>query len=241
MKTWIPRLREFSARAASSLFWLYRTRPDARRHLIAPVLFTVVAAWFAFVWVEPLLLVLAVAFLIALVAFATRLIEELRSLEFDSQARGELVSEPVPFLTKLSRQEPSEELSAEPQAAEPEPPALAPPADLPPLPRLPSAVREEAAPGEAVVEDTPAPLPPVAEAEPGAAEDRDVYELHDVEARKLLPLKSGATFFDACDFAFEFIDENDPAEIEIVRVAGDERKVVWAYKRRQPHALASHD
>ena len=45
------------------------------------------------------------------------------------------------------------------------------------------------------------------------------------------PLHVSDSFLDATDFAFDLIERDDPHEVEIVRVRGDERESVWSYSR----------
>ena len=68
--------------------------------------------------------------------------------------------------------------------------------------------------------------------------DEPVYELCEVATGGHPRLQSGSSFLEACDVAFEFIEENDPAELEIVRIRGEERETVWTYRRSESAAAS---
>lgn len=44
------------------------------------------------------------------------------------------------------------------------------------------------------------------------------------------PLCTGPTFLDATDLAFDLLHENGHEPLEIVRVRGTEREIVWEYR-----------
>lgn len=52
------------------------------------------------------------------------------------------------------------------------------------------------------------------------------------------PLYESANFLEAADFAFEFVDDHDPAGLEIQRVSGSARETVWMYSERRAAAVA---
>jgi hypothetical protein len=72
------------------------------------------------------------------------------------------------------------------------------------------------------------------------AEDEAVYEVYDVAAPPDSALHASSSFLDATDFAFDLIDEHDPDSVEIVKVIGDTREVVWTYNRDQASEVATH-
>ena len=52
-------------------------------------------------------------------------------------------------------------------------------------------------------------------------------------------LYSSESFFDAVDFAFDFIEENEPEAVEIQHRTGAESETRWMYSARRAEALAS--
>jgi hypothetical protein len=72
----------------------------------------------------------------------------------------------------------------------------------------------------------------------------EVRELHDGDPPLDLGLRqSCASYLDAVDFAFDFLQENDPlregavSALEIVRVDGDCRERVWRYRQSEVRRL----
>jgi hypothetical protein len=49
-------------------------------------------------------------------------------------------------------------------------------------------------------------------------------------------LETSTSFLDACDLAFQVIEQDDPAELEIVRATGEKRESVWSYRRGESPA-----
>jgi len=76
-------------------------------------------------------------------------------------------------------------------------------------------------------------------AEKSQPEAEAVYEVYDV-ASPDAALHASSSFLDATDFAFDLIDEHDPDSVEIVKVVGDTREVVWTYDRGQASEAATH-
>src|SRR6266542_1666987 len=215
METQIRRLRVRVTRAADSLNWYYRTRPDAWRLLALPGLGVILTLLLSVAWgvLGPLLALVVVS---SFAVFAIRLVEELRSLEAETKAGIELEAGDVPWLAGLAEEEP-------PELAVPGLPPLAPGAEPAPA-EAPSAERDA----------TPATEP--APATGRSVSDEVAYELCEVAAGAHPPLQSAPSFLEACDVAFEFIEENDPAELEIVRTRGEERETVWTYRRSESAA-----
>jgi hypothetical protein len=52
-------------------------------------------------------------------------------------------------------------------------------------------------------------------------------------------LYSSETFLDAVDFAFDFIEENEPEALEIQHRKGTQSETLWMYSARRAEALAS--
>jgi hypothetical protein len=52
-------------------------------------------------------------------------------------------------------------------------------------------------------------------------------------------LYSSETFLDAADFAFEFIEENEPEAVEIQHRRGAQSETLWTYSARRAEALAN--
>ena len=235
MENRIRQLRARVTRAADSLNWYYRTRPDAWGHLALPGLGALLTLLLSVAWgvLGPLLAFVVMG---TFALFAIRLIEELRSLETEAKAGIELEAGDVPWLAGLAEEEPSQ-APAEARTLEAEEPRPAPELAAPGLPTLD--------PGDA---PTPAEAPPAERdaapaTEPAPAtgrslSDEPVYELCEVATGGHPRLQSGSSFLEACDVAFEFIEENDPAELEIVRVEGEERETVWTYRRSESAAAS---
>jgi len=66
------------------------------------------------------------------------------------------------------------------------------------------------------------------------------YEVCDLAAPPYSSPHVSSSFLDAADFAFDLIDEHDPEAVEIVKVTGDTREIVWAYNRDQASEIATH-
>jgi hypothetical protein len=169
--------------------------------------------------------------------FAVRLMEEIRSLEAEATAIVELDPGDVPWLARRSDEE-SAESSTEDRAAETEELRPVPRLDLPILPRL--ELGERPAPAETLPAERHAtPVEPAADRVPATARmgfREPVYELREVVAGRRQTLQIDPSFLEVSDFAFEFIEENDPAELEIVRVVGEQQETVWTYRRSESAA-----
>jgi hypothetical protein len=228
--TRIRQLGESVTRATGSLVWYYRTRPDARRYLAAPGLGALLALWFSVAWAAPLGLLLAVGIVVSFILFATPLIEELRSFEAEAAAGVELRDDAVAWLTRLAAEEPSTALT-EAEGSEADENSAA----GEPIPGVPGFERGERLPTTATRgESAVAPSERATELPPArSVPEEPVYELCEVVAETRLPLEVGPGFLEISDLAFEYIGENDPAKLEIVRVTGEEREIVWSYTRRE--------
>jgi hypothetical protein len=236
METRIRRLRARVTRAADSLNWYYRTRPDAWRHLALPGLGALLTLWLSVGWgvLGPLLALVVVG---TFAVFAIRLVEELRTLESEAKAAVELEAGDVPWLQGLAEEEPAQSPAGArcPEADESQP---APELVLPRLP-MPDPDDEHAPPEPPPAErDATPPATEPAHATGRSDSDEPVYELCEVAAGAHPPLQSAPSFLEACDVAFEFIEENDPAELEIVRTRGEERETVWTYRRSESAAAS---
>ena len=55
------------------------------------------------------------------------------------------------------------------------------------------------------------------------------FEVREARSGEWEPLHASATFLDATDFAFDVLYDREPEALEIVRLEGDEREVVWTY------------
>jgi hypothetical protein len=102
IETRIRQLGESVARAAGSLVWFYRTRPEARRHLVAPAFGVLLSLWLSLAWAAPLGLLLAFVLLASFVLFAAPLVEELRSLEAHADAGSVFNPGDSPLLARLA-------------------------------------------------------------------------------------------------------------------------------------------
>jgi len=230
LETRIRRLRARVARAADSLIWYYRTRPDAWRHLAAPGFGVILTLLLSVAWgaLGPLLALVVVG---SFALFAIRLVEELRSLEAEAKAAIELEAGDVPWLAQLAEEEPSEP-ATEARAPEPEEPLELDLPGLPTLDRGDAPAPAEAPPSERAAAPARKPAPATAR----SLCDEPVYELCEVAAGAHLPLQTSPSFLEASDLAFECIEQNDPAELEIVRIRGEERETVWRYRRSESAA-----
>jgi hypothetical protein len=210
-----PRLPAAVAQAADAVRWYYRTRPDAWRELAAPGLGAFLAFWLSIAWgpFGPLLALLVVS---AFSVFAIRLIEEMRSFETEASASIEFEAGDLPWLARRVATEPTQ----------------------PPT----KAAVAEAVEHRAAAEFNPPSLstlapsvePALASTLSGSEEPR--YELRDGTIGTHGVLQTAASFLDASDLAFELIEQDDPAELEIVCVTGTVREIVWSYRRSEPAA-----
>jgi hypothetical protein len=221
------------AKALDSLRWYQRTRPDALRHLLAPGFVTLVTLLFALVWGQPHLMVLAVLFAAAFLLLAGELTGELRDLDTDVRSAAAASPEIAHGLAELTVERfPGADVEREPPESEPQPTPV-PPAPLP---------VEEAEPSTLSLLTPLTPtsqpsLPPAVEheASPEPVED-PVHEVRELGTR--VPLHSCRSFLDACDFAFDYIEEHDPDALEISLVTGESRMQVWSYARSDANATA---
>lgn len=60
---------------------------------------------------------------------------------------------------------------------------------------------------------------------------QEAYEVR--ESRSGAPLFASPSFLDAADFAFEYLEDGAPQELEILRVRGNERETVWSYSEQR--------
>jgi hypothetical protein len=220
------------AKAVDSLRWYQRTRPDALRHLFAPGFVTLVTLLFALVWGQPQLIVLALLFATAFLLLAGELSGELRDLDTDVRSAAAASPEIAHGLAELTVERPPEaDVEPEP-SAESMPPAASP--APPPVeetePSTLSLLTPLASPSR------PAPPPAVEhEASPEPAEG-PIHEVREPGAGSLL--HSCRSFLDACDFAFDYVEEHDPDALEISLVTGESRMQVWSYARSDANATA---
>jgi hypothetical protein len=220
------------AKALDSLRWYQRTRPDALRHLFAPGFVTLVTLLFALVWGQPQLIVLAGLFATAFMLLAGELAGELRDLDTDVRSAAAASPEIAHGLAELAVERPPEsDVEREPSAE-----SLRPPASPAPLPV------EEIEPSTLSLLTPLAPLsrpaPPPAlehEANPEPV-GGPIHEVREPGAGPLL--HSCRSFLDACDFAFDYVEEHDPDALEISLVTGESRMQVWSYARSDATATA---
>jgi hypothetical protein len=60
---------------------------------------------------------------------------------------------------------------------------------------------------------------------------QEAYEVR--KSRSGAPLFASPSFLDAADFAFEYLEDGAPEELEIVRVRGHEQETVWSYSEQR--------
>ena len=215
-----------------SLRWYKRTRPDALLHILLPALVTLLTLLFALVWAQPQLIVLAVVFVVAFMLLAGELAGELRDLETDVQTEAAAKREIAPVLTQLAGERAPE------ADVETEPAHVSERQSLQTLLALPA---DEFQPNTLSLLSGPAhtpesPAPPAMEhvASP-QSEDGPIHEVREPWAGPVL--HSCRSFLDACDFAFDYLEESDPDELEIILVNGESRMKVWSYSRSDATAL----
>ncbi len=92
-------------------------------------------------------------------------------------------------------------------------------------------------PARPAVHENPTPTAVTAESPHPAAVP--VYEVREVRAGAGVPVQVCASFLEACDFAFDFIAEYDPAQLVIVLVQGGESETVWTYSQERAASEAS--
>ena len=209
-KVWNRYSRIF-VKALDSLRWYRHSRPDALRHTLVPGFVTLVTLLFGLVWGEPQLIVLAVLFAAAFILLAGELTGELRDAETDVRAAAAVKPEIAPVLAQLAVERPTD------TAVEPEPPVAE---------EEPSTLSLLAGPARASVPSAPPAIEQAATPEPA---DGPSHEVREPGAGPVL--HSCRSFLDACDFAFDYLDENDPDELEILLVNGESRMRVWTYSR----------
>ena len=220
-------------KALDSLRWYKHTRPDALRHTLVPGFVTLATLLFGLVGGEPQLIVLAVLFAAAFLLLAGELTGELRDLDTDVRAAADMKREISPVLAQLVGEHPPE------ADVDPGP---APASESQPLPS-PVPMLDEAEPSALSLLVTPARTS-AEQSAPPAIEHASSPEPQDGpmhEVREPWPgpvLHSCRSFLDACDFAFDYLDENDPDELEIMLVNGESRMRVWSYSRSDTTAAA---
>jgi hypothetical protein len=73
--------------------------------------------------------------------------------------------------------------------------------------------------------------------------DEPVYKLFEVifepGYQRRTELFESANFLEAADYAFEFVDENNPAGLEIHRTQGAAQEAVWSYSAERAAALGA--
>jgi hypothetical protein len=209
-----------------SLRWYKRTRPDAHLHILVPALVTLVTLLFALVWAQPQLIVLAVFFVVAFMLLAGELAGELRDLETDVRTAAAAKPEIVPVLAQLALERPHE-------ADVPGPAPVSEPQPLPPLPALPVDEAQSTAlsllAGPAHMSADSSALPAIEHVASTESEDSRAHEVREPGAGPVL--HSCRSFLDACDFAFDYLEQSDPDELEIILVTGESRMRVWSYSR----------
>jgi hypothetical protein len=216
-------------KALDSLRWYWHTRPDALRHTFVPGFVTLVTLLIGLVWGQPQLIVLAVLFAAAFLLLVGELTGELRDLETDVQAETAAKREIAPVLAQLAVEHPPE--------ADSEPEPVSDPQPIQPLSPLPV---DEAEPNTLSLVSGPlhTPGPPAPTAmEQVTSHESENDPIHEVREPWPGPvLHSCRSFLDACDFAFDYLDENDPDELEIFLVNGESRMKVWSYSRSNARA-----
>jgi hypothetical protein len=222
IETRIRRLGESLARAASSLSWYYRTRPDAWRCLALPGLGALLTLFLSVAW-GVLGLLLAFVVVGCFAVFAIRLVEELHALEAEARADIVLEAGDVPWLGRLVEAEPSQ-LLGEAGAGDVQELPSAAGLELSGLARRDSEVELAALEAPAAGYDAAAAR---------SISGRHLYELREVAAGAPVQLQACPSFLEASELAFDLIDQNDPEELEIVRVHGEEQEIVWTYRRSQ--------
>ncbi len=223
-KVW-NRYSRIVERALDSLRWYRRTRPDALRHTLVPGFVTLVTLLFALVWGQPQLIVLAVLFAAAFMLLAGELTGELRDLDTDVRAAAAVKPEIAPVLAGLAMERPPE---TDVEAG----PALVSEPPLTPLPALPvdesqpTALSLIAPPARA---SEPSARPAIEHVASAESKDGPSHEVREPGAGPVL--HSCRSFLDACDFAFDYLEQSDPDELEINLVTGESHMRVWSYSR----------
>jgi hypothetical protein len=225
-----PRLPETAVQAADALRWYYGTRPDAWRALVAPVLGAFLAFCLSIPWgvFGPLLALLVVG---AFSFSAIRLIQEMRSLEAEARADVELEAKDLPWFGYRSAIEPGQ-LSAIASVSDAVELRTGSKLDLPSL-YMGSPLDVKPPPSHPVAGDGEGVAAPATGQAPAPASEEPRYELCEGATSVHGALQTASSFLEAADLAFELIEQEDPAELEIVRVADEVREVVWSYKRSE--------
>ena len=225
----LHRYARMAEKAFDSLRWYRHTRPDALRHTLVPGFVTLATLLFGLVWGQPQLMVLALLFAGAFLLLAGELTGELRDVETDVRAAAAAKGEIAPVLAQLAV-EPSPEAEIETALAPYTQPQAQPQLQLPPADEAePSALSLLTGPARTAAE-SPDPQPIEHVASP-ASEDGPMHEVREPWPGPVL--HSCRSFLDACDFAFDYLDENDPDELEIMLVNGESRMKVWSYSRSE--------
>lgn len=222
-------------KALDSLRWYRHTRPDALRHALVPGFVTLVTLLFALVWGQPQLIVLAVLFAAAFVLLAGELTGELRELDTDARSAATARSDIAPVDEVAAERPPEadvEQAASEPQGLPPLPAHEVEETESTTLALLVGHVRTSASAPPPKVEQAPSPEPAVGSPEPAAGPELMDGPMHEVQEPGAGPvLHSCRSFLDACDFAFDYLDQNDPDELEITLVTDGSRMRVWSYSR----------
>jgi hypothetical protein len=236
----------FVVRAVDSIAWYYRARPDAERRVAALLVFSAMLTLWSFVAWGVLGVVVALVVVGAFVAFSVPFIEEIRSLAEGGAPDIELDLRNTPWFNAPEEEEEDEEAASLIELRAPTelgalgelqaPADLHPPDDeARPLLTLPRPEPDQ--------RDVPARA---LEPEPDAARegesdsritarmpDASLYELRAFADGAYRTLYRGTSLLETSDQAFEFIEEHDPAEVVIVRIAGEAEETMWAYKRSE--------
>ena len=227
MSNVLHRYARMAEKAFDSLRWYRHTRPDALRHTLVPGFVTLATLLFGLVWGQPQLMVLALLFAGAFLLLAGELTGELRDVETDVRAAAAAKGEIAPVLAQLAVETPPEaeiETALTPYTQpQPHPQSHLPPADD----AEPSALSLLTGPARTAAE--PPASRPIEHVAIPASEDGPMHEVREPWPGPVL--HSCRSFLDACDFAFDYLDENDPDELEIMLVNGESRMKVWSYSR----------
>jgi hypothetical protein len=76
-----------------------------------------------------------------------------------------------------------------------------------------------------------------------ASAEEPVYKLYEVifepGYQRRTELFESANFLEAADYAFEFVDDNEPAALEIHRTLGAAQETVWSYDAKRAEAASA--
>jgi hypothetical protein len=244
----LRRLMLFVARAVDSIAWYYRARPDAERRVAALLVFSAMLTLWSFVAWGVLGVVVALVVVGAFVVFIVPFIEEIRSLAEGGVPDIELDLRNTPWFNAPQEEDEEEDEEAasliefRAPAELGTPGELQAPADLHPpddearpLLTLPRPERDRRdVPARALDPEPDAPREGESDSRITARmPDASLYELRAFADGAYRTLYRGTSLLETSDQAFEFIEEHDPAEVVIVRIAGEAEETMWAYKRSE--------